>query len=160
MSWNAGAGRPDHGGAGRTSGPTEAFDAAVATRLGVNRTDGACLDLLDQLRRPASAGELAAALRLTSGSTTTMIDRLVAAPATRRGSPTRPIGGGWWSRLTPAARTKIGEIFGPSPRRAEVFRPYSAAQLDLSARSLTAATAAVDRPDRSARHGDSVGSAP
>ncbi|MEV4618086.1 MarR family transcriptional regulator [Asanoa sp. NPDC049573] len=131
---------------------TDAFDAAVAARLGVNRTDGACLDVLDQLGGSATAGELAAALRLTSGSTTTMIDRLTGAGYVARvpdpGDRRRVV-----VTLTPTARERIGEIFGPiAAAGAEVFRPYSAAQLDLVRELLTAATsvltAQIDRLGR------------
>ncbi|MBX7481700.1 MarR family winged helix-turn-helix transcriptional regulator [Qipengyuania qiaonensis] len=42
--------------------------------LGISRNDLACLNLLE--RGPVPAGRIAAALGLTSGSVTTMIDRL------------------------------------------------------------------------------------
>jgi len=51
------------------------LDQAVADRLGVNRTDLRCLDVLLE-REGATPGQLAAALGLTSGSVTTMLDRL------------------------------------------------------------------------------------
>ncbi|MCW7945879.1 transcriptional regulator [Streptomyces hygroscopicus] len=54
----------------------DAVDAAAAARLGVNRTDLACLDVLMQ-RGSAAPSELGTALKLTTGSVTTMLDRLV-----------------------------------------------------------------------------------
>ena len=53
---------------------TDAFDDAVADRLGLNRTDLRCLDWL--FDGPKSAGQLAAATGLSSAATTTLVDRL------------------------------------------------------------------------------------
>jgi DNA-binding MarR family transcriptional regulator len=53
----------------------DAFDESVAARLGLNRTDLRCLDMvLDDGSR--SAGELAAGLRVSPAAMTTVIDRL------------------------------------------------------------------------------------
>jgi DNA-binding MarR family transcriptional regulator len=67
------------------------FDQAIADRVGMNRTDMRCLDLIDQAGG-MTAGELAKAAGLTSGAVTAVIDRLekagmakrVADPADRR----------------------------------------------------------------------------
>ncbi len=56
---------------------TDGLDAAAAGFLGVNRTDLRLLSLLDARGR-ASAGDLAAALRITPASTTAAIQRLAA----------------------------------------------------------------------------------
>ncbi|MET7619923.1 MarR family transcriptional regulator [Streptomyces sp. NPDC005408] len=53
----------------------DAFDEAAAARLGVNRTDLRCLDLVLGAGE-LSAGELSAALKLSPAATTTVIDRL------------------------------------------------------------------------------------
>lgn len=53
----------------------DAFDEAVSERLGVNRTDLRCLDLLEQ-HQPMTAGALAKASGLSSGAVTFVIDRL------------------------------------------------------------------------------------
>src|SRR5215211_5601905 len=53
---------------------TDAFDDAVAEQLQLNRTDLRCLDWLYD--GPKSAGEVAAAIGLSSAATTTLIDRL------------------------------------------------------------------------------------
>jgi len=52
----------------------DAFDESVAARLGINRTDLRCLDIV--LGSTRSAGELAAGLRLSPAAMTTVIDRL------------------------------------------------------------------------------------
>jgi DNA-binding MarR family transcriptional regulator len=53
----------------------DAFDEAAARRLGINRTDLRCLDIVLG-GGPYSAGDLAAHLRLSPAATTTVIDRL------------------------------------------------------------------------------------
>ena len=53
----------------------EKMDEAFCRVLGVNRTDGRCLDVIDQ-RPGLTAGELAAAVGLSPGAVTTALDRL------------------------------------------------------------------------------------
>ena len=53
----------------------EAFDEAVARRMGINNTDLRCVELLIQ-EDAATPGRLAVALGLTTGSVTAMLDRL------------------------------------------------------------------------------------
>jgi DNA-binding MarR family transcriptional regulator len=55
----------------------EKMDSAFFESLGVNRTDGRCLDVIDQ-RPGITAGELAAAVGLSPGAVTTALDRLEA----------------------------------------------------------------------------------
>jgi DNA-binding MarR family transcriptional regulator len=62
---------------------TDRFDHAVANALGVNRTDMRCIDVLERVG-PLTAGRLAAATGLTTGATTTAIDRLERAAFARR----------------------------------------------------------------------------
>src|SRR5437764_3928761 len=62
---------------------TELVDEAMCKLMGVNRTDGRCLDILEQRGR-IGAGELAAEARLTSGAVTAVIDRLEEAGYARR----------------------------------------------------------------------------
>ena len=50
------------------------FHAAVASYLGINRTDLRCLDILDLAGRQ-TAGELAAAMGMSTGAVTAMLDR-------------------------------------------------------------------------------------
>jgi DNA-binding MarR family transcriptional regulator len=53
----------------------DAFDELVAARLGVNRTDLRCVEIL-MAQRTASPGELGPALGLTTGGVTAMLIRL------------------------------------------------------------------------------------
>jgi len=62
---------------------TELVDEAACRLMGINRTDGRCLDILEQRSR-MGAGELAAEARLTSGAITAVIDRLERAGYARR----------------------------------------------------------------------------
>lgn len=108
----------------------ETFDAAAAARLGINRTDLHCLDVLMQ-RESAAPGELSAALGLTTGSVTAMLDRLARLgyltrepdPADRRRSVVRP---------SAEATAQVREIYGPLAE--DAFRHitrYSADELTL-----------------------------
>jgi DNA-binding MarR family transcriptional regulator len=56
----------------------DVFDDAVARKLGINRTDFRCLDILDQ-HQPMTAGALAKSTRLSTGAVTFALDRLEAA---------------------------------------------------------------------------------
>ena len=62
---------------------TDVVDELVCQLMGVNRTDGRCLDILDQ-HGSTSAGDLAEASGLTSGAITAVIDRLERAGLARR----------------------------------------------------------------------------
>ena len=59
------------------------IDDAAAELAGVNRTDGRCLDIIDQHGR-MTAGEVAQASGLTTGAVTTVLDRLEQAGHIRR----------------------------------------------------------------------------
>ena len=56
---------------------TDKMDEAGTRALGVNRTDGRCLDVIQRAGR-VSAGQLAEEAGLTSGAITAAIDRLEA----------------------------------------------------------------------------------
>ncbi|AVZ76414.1 MarR family transcriptional regulator [Streptomyces lunaelactis] len=89
----------------------DSFDAAAAESMGINRTDLHCLDVLMQ-RESAAPSELGAALGLTTGSVTALLDRLDRLgyvtrspdPKDRRKSVVRP---------TPEAVRAVDELFGP-----------------------------------------------
>jgi DNA-binding MarR family transcriptional regulator len=87
------------------------FDQRVADRLGLNRTDLRCLDLIFG-STPISPGDLAAAAGLTTGGVTTAIDRLEHAGYAVRVRDTtdrrRVV-----VQLTDHCQQLIGEIFGP-----------------------------------------------
>jgi len=61
----------------------ELFDSTVMERAGINRTDWRCLDIVGT-RGAMTAGELAAAVHLTTGAVTGVLDRLEAAGLVRR----------------------------------------------------------------------------
>jgi DNA-binding MarR family transcriptional regulator len=68
----------------RISGSQDhAFDNVAAERLGINRTDLACLDVITRVG-PLTAGEVAAAAGLTTGAVTAVVDRLERAGYARR----------------------------------------------------------------------------
>jgi DNA-binding MarR family transcriptional regulator len=89
----------------------ETMDEAFCKLLGVNRTDGRCLDVIDQ-RPGLTAGELAAAVGLTPGAVTTVLDRLE-----KRGFVTRTRDPEDRRRVTlkptPEANRKAWEAYGP-----------------------------------------------
>jgi DNA-binding MarR family transcriptional regulator len=110
----------------------DALDEAVAARLGVNRTDLRCLDLLlNELDAAATPGRLGARLGLSTGSVTAMVDRLVRLgyvtrtpdPADRRKVVVRP---------TDLAMTRAGELYGPLVAGGDtLLADYTAEQLRL-----------------------------
>jgi DNA-binding MarR family transcriptional regulator len=104
---------------------TDAVDEAATQALGLNRTDGRCLDILDQ-HGQMSAGELARQSELTTGAITAVIDRLerigyvrrVADPSDRRRVLVGP---------TQKAREDSWELFGPL---ADTVRPMLSGYTD------------------------------
>lgn len=89
---------------------TDLFDETLTQFLGINRTDGRCLDLIDRRGR-VSAGQLANDSGLTTGAVTAVIDRLEAAGYVRRIRDTldrRKI----WVELTEDTRNITARIFG------------------------------------------------
>jgi len=109
----------------------DAMDEAVAGRLGINQTDLRCLELLAR-EEPVTAGRLAGALGLTTGSVTAMLDRLEKLGyATRSPDPTdrRKV----LVRPTPKALQKSWEIYGPLAAEGErdIVTRYSKAELEL-----------------------------
>ncbi|MFI6519978.1 MarR family winged helix-turn-helix transcriptional regulator [Spirillospora sp. NPDC050679] len=93
----------------------DAFDEAVAARLGVNRTDLRCLDLV-LADGPLAAGALAAGLKLSPAATTTVIDRLERA--------------GFVARARDAANRRRVLVAATDAARAmdaEIYRPVGAA---------------------------------
>jgi DNA-binding MarR family transcriptional regulator len=89
----------------------ELFDSVVSDRAGLNRTDWRCLDILGT-RGPMTAGQLAAAVRLTTGAVTGVLDRLEAAGLVRRVRDTsdrRRV----MVELTDEVRRLAAPVFGP-----------------------------------------------
>jgi DNA-binding MarR family transcriptional regulator len=109
---------------------TDVVDELAGELMGVNRTDGRCLDLLEHRGR-ISAGELARESGLTTGAITGVIDRLerlgyahrIPDPDDRR----RVL-----IEATPKAREAAWELFGPLSELAEpMLAGYSDEQLEL-----------------------------
>src|SRR5258708_15772245 len=67
-------------------GELDLMDQAIADRLGMNRTDAQCMDIISRLG-PMTAGELAERVGLTPGAITAVLDRL------ERGHWIRPVHG-------------------------------------------------------------------
>jgi DNA-binding MarR family transcriptional regulator len=108
----------------------EKMDDAFCKRIGVNRTDGRCLDVIDQ-RPGLTAGELADAVGLSRGAVTTALDRLEA-----RGLVTRTRDPDDRRRVTlqptPEAGRLAWEAYGPL---AEMGGPMLAELSDEELRS-------------------------
>ncbi len=89
---------------------TDLFDERVGNFLGVNSTDGRCLDIIGRLGR-VSAGQLANESDLTTGAVTAVIDRLEAAGYVQRSRDPldrRKI----WVECTPHLNQLVATIFG------------------------------------------------
>jgi DNA-binding MarR family transcriptional regulator len=103
----------------------EKMDEAFCKLLGVNRTDGRCLDVIDQ-RPGLTAGELAEAVGLSPGAVTTVLDRLE-----ERGFVTRSRDPNDRRRvtlkMTPEANRLAWEAYGPL---GEMGGPFIAALSD------------------------------
>ena len=110
----------------------DALDEAVAARLGVNRTDLRCLDLLlNELDGAATPGHLGTRLGLSTGSVTAMVDRLARLgyvtrtpdPDDRRKVVVRP---------TPLASRRAWELYGPiAAAGSALLDAYTPAELRL-----------------------------
>jgi len=127
-------------------GELDLMDQAIADRLGMNRTDAQCMDIISRFG-PMTAGELADRVGLTAGAITAVLDRLKRGHWIRRVHDTVDrrrvmISGGQ------AQHAKMAPIFARLRRSTrEVLARYSEEQLDLIADFLrrTAAIAAQHR---------------
>jgi DNA-binding MarR family transcriptional regulator len=89
----------------------EKMDEAFFSSIGVNRTDGRCLDVIDQ-RPGLTAGELAEAVGLSPGAVTTALDRLEGrgfVTRTRDPDDRRRV----TLKMTPEAGRLAWEAYGP-----------------------------------------------
>jgi DNA-binding MarR family transcriptional regulator len=105
------------------------MDDAACRAMGVNRTDGRCMDIIDR-EGPVAAGRLAEASGLTTAAVTAVIDRLEKAGYARRlGDPAdrRRV----LVELTPLARERSGVIWGPLAELHRTLGSYSVEQLEL-----------------------------
>ena len=110
----------------------EKMDDAFCRVLGVNRTDGRCLDVIDQ-RPGLTAGELAKAVGLSPGAVTTALDRLEEHGLVRR---TRDPNDRRRVTLAPTeeASRRAWEAYGPL---GEMGAPFITALSDKDLRTLT-----------------------
>ena len=89
----------------------DAFDEAACDRLGINRSDGRALDIIERHGR-MTAGELARESGLSTGAITTLLDRLERVGYVRRvrdDVDRRRV----LVELTDQARRRASEIWGP-----------------------------------------------
>jgi DNA-binding MarR family transcriptional regulator len=94
----------------RNQAATDVFDETVGEFLGINRTDGRCLDIVERLGK-VSAGQLANESKLTTGAVTAVIDRMERAGYVQRvrdDVDRRKV----WVECTPETRAIVGQIFG------------------------------------------------
>jgi DNA-binding MarR family transcriptional regulator len=108
----------------------QAFDEQAARILGINLTDLRVLGILDRMGR-LTASELADEAGLTTGSTTTLVDRLERAGYARRIRDTedrRRV----FVELTDGARGRMEKIWGPIGAEAgEMVGRYTKKELRL-----------------------------
>jgi DNA-binding MarR family transcriptional regulator len=94
----------------RNQQSADLLGARMGVFLGINHTDGRCVELLARLGR-MSAGQLANETKLTTGAVTAIIDRLEASGYVQRVRDTldrRKI----WVELTPHMGALLESIFG------------------------------------------------
>jgi DNA-binding MarR family transcriptional regulator len=135
----------------------ELFDSTVMEQAGMNRTDWGCLDILGT-RGPMTAGQLAEAVRLTTGAVTGVLDRLEAASLVRRVRDSqdrrRVI-----VEVTDEVARQSAPVYGPLVADAEAAHAvFDADELGLITRFIriergllakhTERVAALDRPAR------------
>jgi DNA-binding MarR family transcriptional regulator len=117
----------------------EKMDEAFSKLLRVNRTDGRCLDVIDQ-RPGITAGELAAAVGLSRGAVTTVLDRLEArgfVERTRDQADRRRV----TLKLTPEANRLAWEAYGPlGEMGGPLIQELSDSQLETIIRFLRGGT--------------------
>jgi len=105
------------------------MDDAACRAMGINRTDGRCLDIIDR-EAPVPAGRLAEASGLTTAAVTAVIDRLEKAGYARRladPNDRRRV----LVELTPLARERAAVIWGPMADFSKVLAHYTVEELTL-----------------------------
>jgi DNA-binding MarR family transcriptional regulator len=105
------------------------MDDAACRALGINRTDGRCLDIIDR-EGPVAAGRLAQASGLTTAAVTAVIDRLERAGYARRTADPkdrRRV----LVELTPLLRERSEVIWGPHQQFVDALGALTVGQLEL-----------------------------
>ena len=128
----------------------DALDELAGKLMGVNRTDGRVIDLLDQHGR-LTAGELAAGAGLTTGAVTGVVDRLEERGYARRvrdEADRRKV----LVEATPLAREKSWSLYsGMAERGEKATRSYSDDELRAVLRFIGDATRITDEHAASIR---------
>ena len=118
---------------------TDEMDEVAAHVMGINRTDGRCIDVLDEHGR-MTAGDLASRTGLTSGAITGVVDRLERAGFVRRvrdDADRRRV----FVELTPKARQAAERLYSPlAEKSASFLEGLSDAELETVIRFLRAGT--------------------
>jgi DNA-binding MarR family transcriptional regulator len=108
----------------------DAFDELAAERLGVNRTDLRCVEIL-VTQRTASPGELGPALGLTTGGVTAMLIRLERLGYLRR-VPHPDDGRKVIVEVTDEALRRTQEMYGPiADEGHRLLAAYTDAEVEL-----------------------------
>jgi DNA-binding MarR family transcriptional regulator len=89
----------------------DVMDEAAVEHLGINRSDGRCLDVIQE-RGAVHAGELAEALGLSPGAITTLVDRLERDGLVRR-QPDPADRRKVIIELTDVSNAAVYELYGP-----------------------------------------------
>jgi len=105
------------------------LDEASCRALGINRTDGRCLDIVDQ-EGPVPAGRLAERSGLTPAAATAAIDRLERKGYLRR-TPDSADRRRVLVELTGLARRRSAHIWGPLAAEATELFDYSRDELEV-----------------------------
>lgn len=144
------------------------FDEAAAERMGINRTDLRCMDILGRhelLGEKMTAGQLAEAAGLTTGAVTALLDRLERIGYVRRAhdaADRRRV----LVEVTPKAYRRSAEIWGPiAEHSGALLDRYTAEELtlirdflrrgrDMQAEHLARVKGKRSRARRSAEHAE------
>jgi DNA-binding MarR family transcriptional regulator len=108
----------------------DVIDELTTERAGVNRTDGRCIDILEE-RGPMTAGTLAVQTGLTTGAITAAVDRLERVGLAQRVADARDrrkvmVG------LTDKARGMCEAIYGPiTSRGLAIMQRYTIPELEV-----------------------------
>jgi len=122
---------------------TDAFDDAVATRLGLNRADLRCLDWLYD--GPKTVGQIGAGTGLSSAATTALVDRLERRKLVRR-APDPADRRRVLCEMTELGRRRTEEFYGPvAVEGAELLERFDDGVLRAFREHLVAAAELIDR---------------